>query len=53
MAREGARHYERDRRLLGKKSQDILMEVEELETFSFGPADVAGIITALTENACD
>ena len=36
-----------------KKSQDILMEVEELETFLFGPADVAGIITALTENACD
>ena len=52
MAREGARHYERDRRLLGK-SEDILMEVEELESFPLGLADVAGIITALTENACD
>ena len=29
------------------------MEVEELETYLHGPTDVAGMITALAENACD
>ena len=29
------------------------MGVEELETFLFGSSDVAGMIAALAENACD
>ena len=35
-----------------EKSEDILVEVEESETVLLGPTDVAGIITALAENAC-
>ena len=29
------------------------MGVEELEIFLLGPSDVAGIITALADDACD
>ena len=36
------------------RSEDIMVEVEELETCLLGPSDVAGIIIAvLAKNACD
>ena len=48
----GARHHQKHGRLPGEKRK-CTGEAEELETLLLGHSDVAGIITALAENACD
>ena len=35
------------------RSEEILVEVEELETYLLGPSDVAGVVTGLAKKACD